>query len=516
MSNTSPSYGGGRSGRFLASLEKIGNRFPHPFVLFIGIFVVLCIVSAIFASLGSSVQVPGSKEILAIKSILTLEGFLYMLDNVIKNFINFPGLGNIFFMVMTVTVAQGSGVLETAVRALMSKVPAKLVPYAVAFVAAQGHIFSDASYFVIAPLGAFAFKAAGRNPVAGLIGAYAVLQGGYAGGMVLGTLDATYVAITERVAQLVPVHGDYIVHIAMNIFYTATVGILFPIVGGWIIANVLEPRLPAFKLGKGESKEGEVGFDLTPEQRRGLLWSGIAFMIFVGATLVAWLLPEGILRGQGGTLVPSPLLSNMVLIIGTAFIILGVTYGKVAKTFNKDTNVNSLMKKGLQNISSATVIIFIIAQVLAVLTWTNLGTLFAVNLAQLAESAGLTGFGALLLLVLVSAILNMIITSGGSLWSLVGPVMVPSMMLLGLHPAVIQAAFRIGDSTTTLITPLSIWMYVLLNMAKEYEPDLELGTLISRLAIFLVPFFAVWIGALALFYFLGLPLGPGTGIFLPK
>ncbi|MER7077877.1 AbgT family transporter [Saccharopolyspora kobensis] len=493
---------------FLAVLEKVGNRVPQPFVLFCWLFVLVALASTIADVLGASVTVPGRDQVLDVRGVLSLDGLLYLLGHVITNFIEFPGLGNIFVMVMAVNVTMGTGFLEAGVRWLLSRVPDRGVPYAVAFVAAQGHVFSDASYFVIAPLGAVAFKAADRNPLAGLIGAYACLQGGYAGGFVIGTLDATYIAITEAAVQLVPGLPPVDVHIAMNYFFTTAVGLIFPLVGGWLIAHVLEPRLP----GRGEVLTERV--ELAPEQRRGLVMAMAAVSAYLVLLAVGTLVPGTPFHGVDGTLLSSPLLENLVAVIGAAFVLVGVVFGLVAGTLTKENGLQVLMTKGMRDIAGPTVVVFVIAQVFGVLTWSNLGGVLAIGLADLAKSLHVDGFLALLVMVCVSAALNMVITGGGSLWSLVGPVMVPSLMLLGLSPAVIQAAHRIGDSTTTLITPMSVFLVVLLSMAREYEPGLRLGTLMTRLAIFVIPYFAVWLGVLGIFYFLDLPLGPGAGVEL--
>ncbi|MDA3625492.1 AbgT family transporter [Saccharopolyspora sp. WRP15-2] len=493
---------------FLGVLEKIGNRVPQPFVLFCWLFAFVAVASTVADLLGASVAVPGKDQVLDVRGVLSLDGLRYLLGHVITNFIDFPGLGNIFVMVMAVNVAMGSGFLEAGVRWLLSRVPGWGVPYAVAFVAAQGHVFSDASYFVIAPLGAVAFKATGRNPLAGLIGAYACLQGGYAGGFVIGTLDATYIAITDAAVQLVPGLPPVDVHIAMNYFFTAAVGVIFPLVGGWLIAHVLEPRLPS------REEEPAEHVELAADQRRGLVVALTAASAFLVLLALGALVPGGPFHGSDGTLLSSPLLENLVAVIGVAFVLVGVVFGLVAGTLTKENSLQVLMTRGMRDIAGPTVVVFVIAQVFGILTWSNLGSVLAIGLADLAKSSHVDGFLALLLMVCVSATLNMVITGGGALWSLVGPVMVPSLMLLGLSPAVIQAAHRIGDSTTTLITPMSVFLIVLLSMAREYEPGLRLGTLMTRLAIFVVPYFAVWLGVLGIFYFFDLPLGPGAGVEL--
>ena len=109
---------------------------------------------------------------------------------------------------------------------------------------------------------------------------------------------------------------------------------------------------------------------------------------------------------------------------------------------------------------------------------------------------------------------NLFITSGSALWSLLAPVTIPAFMLLGYDPAFIQAAYRIGDSTTQTITPLNAYTYVMLDYVRRYQPETTLGTMLARLSVFVLPFWIVWVMILAVFYFGDLPVGPGAGVRL--
>ncbi|MQA97972.1 MAG: hypothetical protein GEV11_26410 [Streptosporangiales bacterium] len=117
------------------------------------------------------------------------------------------------------------------------------------------------------------------------------------------------------------------------------------------------------------------------------------------------------------------------------------------------------MVNQMRDMSGFIVLMFMVSQTLSVPEWTNIGSFAAVNLANAAEAIGVGGLGALLLLALISAILNIVIASGSGLWSLESTVMVPTLMMLGLSPAVIQAAHRIGDSVTQGITPMNVMLY---------------------------------------------------------
>jgi aminobenzoyl-glutamate transport protein len=510
--------------RVLGGIERVGNMLPHPFFLFAGIFAILAVVSTVLAANGAQVTVPGSDEKVVVKGLLSSEGGIWLLENLVPNFTGFPSLGTVLLMMMAVGIAERTGLLETAVRATVARAPARLLPYVIAFVACQAHLMSDIAFLVIPPLAALAFKSAGRNPIAGLIGAFACVSAGYSAGFTIGALDALYTGITEKAVKVLPNMDAAVTHILINYFFTASASIVLGLLGGFLISRVLEPRLPQpVDTGEAQRASGTeasstappVTTTITSVQRRGLLFSVLAATAYIAVVLGVWLLPDSPLRGKGGTLVPSPLLSGIVPVLFVAFVLAGIVYGATAKTLTKPADVPQLMADSVTSMSGYIVLIFAISQVISVFNWSGLGTLLAVNSADLLKSTGLTGLTGIILFVLLVCVLNLFITSGSALWSLMSPVFVPTFVLIGLSPAFTQAAFRIGDSATQMITPMNPYLLLTLALLRQYEPEARLGTMMSRLSMFVVPFLVAWLVVLSLFYAFDLPLGPGAGIHTP-
>ncbi|MEV8314875.1 AbgT family transporter [Streptomyces sp. NPDC059900] len=514
--------------KVMSGIERAGNKLPHPVLLFLGLFVIIGTVSTVFAATGTTVTVPGEDETLAVKGLFTGEGVRWLLENFIPNFTGFPSLGTVLLMMAAVGVAEKTGLLETAVRASIARAPRRLLPYLVAFVACQAHLMSDVAILVIPPLAALAFKNAGRNPIAGLIGGFACTCAGYAAGFSIGALDALYTGITHQAAAVVPGGESAPTHILINYFYTAAASCVLALIGGFLISRVLEPRLPQpdpdAEAEEGEEEAGtETGatadpaaarpsVTVTARQRTGLLRSGLAVLLYAAVVVVCWLLPGSPLRGEGGALVPSPVLDGIVPLLFVAFVLAGVVYGRTVGTLKRAEDAPRMMAESITGMSGYIVLILVISQVIGVFDWSNVGTLLAVNGANLLESAGLTGFTGLVLFVLLVCVLNLFVTSGSALWSLVAPVFVPAFLLLGMEPAVTQAAFRIGDSATQMITPLNPYVFLMLTILRRYEPGAQLGTVLSRLSVFVIPFLIAWLAVLGLFYGFGLPLGPGADI----
>lgn len=496
----------------MSGIERVGNRLPHPVLLFLGLFVLVGAASTALAAAGATVRIPGEDKTVAVRGVFTGDGAVWLLENFIPNFTGFPSLGTVLLMMAAVGVAERTGLLETMVRASISRAPKWLLPYLVAFVAAQAHLMSDVAILVIPPLAALVFKNAGRNPVAGLIGGFACVCAGYAAGFSIGALDALYTGITHQAAQVLPQGADAPTHILINYFYTASASVVLALIGGFLIARVLEPRLPWPSTDDDEQTAGEVTTEVTELQRRGMRRAGLVVLAYAAVVITCWLLPGSPLRGEGGALVPSPVLDGIVPLLFVAFLLAGAVYGRTVKAVTRFEDVPRMMADAITGMSAYIVLILVIAQVIGVFDWTNLGTLLAVKGAALLESVGLTGYLGLVAFVLLVCVLNLFITSGSALWSLVAPVFVPAFMLLHMEPAVTQAAFRIGDSATQMITPLNPYVFLLLTVLKRYEPEAQLGSLLSRLSVFVVPFLVAWLAVLGIFYGFDIPLGPGADI----
>ena len=61
------------------------------------------------------------------------------------------------------------------------------------------------------------------------------------------------------------------------------------------------------------------------------------------------------------------------------------------------------------------------------------------------------------------------------LGTILAPVFIPMMMLMGFDPAITQVVYRIGDSITNPLSPLFTYMPVLLGFAHKYDEKVGLG-----------------------------------------
>ena len=530
--------------RMLDGIERVGNKLPEPFTLFLGLFLLTGAVSTAMALADVSVSIPGGDETVAIKGLFTGEGLSWLTTTMGDNYIGFPPLATVLPILLAVGVAEKSGMLAAAVRVAFGSSPRWLLPYAVGFVGVVGSIMADSAFIIIPPLAALVFKAAGRHPMAGLIGGFAATGAGYSTSIVPTSLDALFAGITTSVMDTLPGTEYSAVNPVSNYYFNIAASIVLAIIAGFIIDKLIEPNMIrkgvpreyAATGKKGLAKEfqakdspysdaevaaqheedaPEVKPELEPEEKKGLIWALVSALILTAVLLVAFLVPNSPWRNEDGGFLPeSPLLSSIVFIVFAYFMLMGVVYGFVVRSVRSMNDVVRMMSDSIVDMMSFLILAFILGQFIALFNWTGIGSWIAVAGADGLESIGLTGFAAVIGFMLLASVLNLFIVSGSSMWTLMAAVFVPLFALLGYEPAFIQAGFRVGDSATQVITPLNPYMIVLLGLVRRYEPNAGLGTVISRMFPFVIPFWLAWAALLAIWFFLDLPLGPGNGIFL--
>ncbi|MDO5032049.1 AbgT family transporter [Corynebacterium sp.] len=520
---------GGVLDKFLNGIEYVGNKLPEPFTIFLVLFLITGVLSTVMAAMGVSVIVPGSGEEQAVKGLFTGEGLTWLTTTMAANYINFPPLLTVLPILLAVGVAERSGMLSALIRQLFGSAPAWLLPYAVGVIGVTASVMADAAFVIVPPLAAMVFKASGRHPVAGLIGGFAAVGAGYSTALVPTSLDALFAGITTAVMDTLPGTEVADVTAMSNYFFNVASSIVLGVLAGYIIDRIIEPRMwsqeipteeqidpaEAAQRGDRDAEGNELSATLNRTEVRGLVWSMVAMVILTVVVLAVTLSPASPWRNEeGGFLPKSPLMDSIVFLVFGYFLILGIVYGAVVGTVKGVKDVVEMMTGALKDMLSFLILAFILGQFVALFAWTGIGTYTAVKGAAFLESIGLTGFPAILAFIVLASVLNLLIISGSSMWTLMASVFVPMFALLGYEPAFIQGAFRVGDSATQIITPLNPYMIVMLGFLQRYERGAGLGTLMSRLMPFVIPFFLAWAILLAIWFYADLPLGPGNNIMI--
>lgn len=524
-SDTDPPRRASATDKVLAGIEKVGNALPEPFTLFLLLFLITGIISTAMAWAGAEVQVPGSADIRQIKGLFTKEGLAWFTVNIGENYVGFPPLAYVLPIILAVGIAERSGMLSALIRSLFGSANTVVLPYAVGIIGVSASLIADPAFIVIPPLAAMVFQAAGRHPVAGLLGGFASVGAGYATSLLPGSLDALFAGITNSVMESLPGIETNEVTVVSNYWFNLASASILGFLAGFIIDKILEPRLRKLGVpdamvegddGMSRDRDGnEISAELAPNERRGLratLWATLVLTII---TVVAVLVPNSPWRNEDGGFLPdSPLMESSVFLVVMYFVVMGLAYGAAAGTVKSVTDMTDMMGEAMKDMIGFLILAFILGQFIALFNWSGIGTFTAVKGAQVLENAGISGFGAIVAFVVLASCLNLLIISGSALWTLMASVFVPMFALLGFDPAFVQAAYRVGDSATQIITPLNPYIIVVLSQLRRYEPKAGVGTLMSRLIVFTVPFWLFWLALLFVWYQFDLPLGPGSSIFL--
>jgi aminobenzoyl-glutamate transport protein len=491
-------------GGFLQWVERIGNKIPNPFLLFVYLIALLMIASAVISWFNITAVNPTNGEIIRVKNLLSVEGIQWILPNVIKNFSGFTPLGSILALVIGAGLAERVGLLQSLMYKMASKVNARYASYMVIFIAFFSHISSDAALVVMPPLGALIFLAVGRHPVAGLLAAIAGVGCGFTANLLIVTTDVLLSGLSTEAAKAI--NPAVQVSVIDNWYFMAASVILLTIVGAVLTDKFVEPRLPVYQGERNEEMK-----KLTPEQNRGLMASGIAALVFIG--LVALLVvPEAapLRNPKTGGIIPSPFIQGIVPLIILFFFVISVPYGMVTKQIRSASDVPDLLVDPMKSMAGFIVMVFPLSQFVAFFNWSNMGKFMAIGLTDVLENLGMTGIPAFLGLIFLSALLCMFIASGSAIWSILAPIFVPMFMLLGFHPAFAQIVFRVADSSVIPLAPMSPFVPLFLGFLQRYNKEAKLGTYYSLVLPYPIVFFVVWLLMLVGWYLLGLPIGPGV------
>ena len=500
---------------FLATVERVGNMVPHPAIIFFILMAVVMAFSAVFGLLGTSVTYEAFDESVgdivhqtaAVRSLLSADGIRFMLTSPVSNFLGFTGVGVILVAMIGVGIAEESGLIAALVRKLVAVAPRSIFTFMIVMVGVLSSIAADAGYLVLVPLAAAAFHSMGRHPLAGLAAGFSGVAAVFLVNVFVTPTDALLTEVTNDAIRTV--NPNQQISLVGNLYFMIASSILMAIVCTVITDRFVEPRLGPYA---GETKL-EAAQGLSDAEQRGLTFAGRAFLgyVLVVLALTAPPLPWGILRNQvdGGIMAGSPFMSGLIVLISLLFLVIGYAYGRGAGTIKDATAAIGLVTKTWSNLAGMIFLLFVIANFIAFFNWTNLATVMAVNLADFLQTVPIGTSGYIILFVIVVALIDIILTGALAKWAILAPVFIPLFMRLGGDPNLVLAAYRVGDSPMNVITPLNVYLAVMVGFSQKYVKDAGIGTIVALMLPYTMVLLAVWTLMLILWNAFGIPLGPG-------
>ena len=492
--------------RILDRVEVLGNKLPDPAVLFLLLLIAVWIFSALLAQFSYAHIDPRTGSPLEIHNLATPDQFTLFLSTMVPTFVGFHPLGVVLLAMLGIGVADYTGFIRTGLKALMNVTSRAIVTPMLLLIAIVSHSAVDAGYVLVIPLGAVIFQAAGRHPLAGIAAAFAGVSGGFSANFVPSALDPLLQGITQAGAQIID--PDIALNPLNNWFFTSASTLLIVGLGWYLTDRIIEPRLSGTSLD-GDLAEVPALEPLTPDERRGLTASlavmGLALLALFVSTLPegsAWRSPDGELTAGS-----APLMRSIVPLIFLIFLLPGIVFGYVAKTVSGHRDIIAGMTQAMNGLAYYLVMAFFASLFIAEFGRSNLGALLALEGAAILKAAALPAFITVIGAIVITGVVNLFVGSASAKWALLAPILVPMLMQLGISPDLTQAAYRVGDSSTNIITPLMPYFPLVVVFCQRYVKNSGIGTVLSMMLPYAVTFLAVWTLFLLAYWAAGLPLG---------
>lgn len=501
--------------RALDGLEKWGNRLPDPAVLFVFGLLLVWGLSVALAGVEFSEIDPRSNAPIQIQNLLTGKALVGFLTGMVKTFTGFPPLGVVLVALLGVGVAEYSGFINACLKGMLSVTPRLLLSPMLILVALVSHTAADAGYVLVIPLGAIIFYAAGRHPLAGIAAAFAGVSGGFSANLLVSGIDPLLAGLTTGGAAILDPSRS--VNALCNYYFTASSSALIVLVGWFITDRIIEPRLRATPVD-GDPKDMPKMEAMTAAEKRGMI-AGLVTAALGLLGLYLWASPiTSPLRGPGPDFsltlpdtsvrppINAPLMDAIVPLIFLLFLAPGVVHGYVSGKFKSHRDIVKGMSTAMGTMSYYLVMAFFAALFIDAFGKSNLGVLFAIKGANFLQSLGAPNAVTLVGIILLTATVNLLIGSASAKWALLAPIFVPMLMRLGVSPEMTQAAYRVGDSTTNIITPMMPYFPLVVVFAQRYVKGTGIGTMAALMLPYSITFLVSWTAYLLVYWQLGLPL----------
>jgi len=491
----------------LDRIERVGNALPDPAVLFVIALIMVWVGSAWLSGMQFDEKHPTTKESVQVVNLLTGPAIAAFLENMVKSFTGFPPLGVVLVAMLGVGVAEASGLVHVGLKELLRFTPKQLLTPMLLLVAVISHTAADAGYLLVIPIGGVMFHAAGRHPLAGIACAFAGVSGGFSANFIPSGIDPLLAGLTESGVLMVDTERK--VNALCNIYFTAASS-LFIVLAGWYLTDrIVEPRLRNTPFTDDEAAN-DAQDDVSTRERIGLL-AAITVALLGAIVLIVWCLPEDSPMRANGSLTsvkpPAPLMGSIVPLIFLFFFFPGIVHGYVSGRFKNHRDVIGGMKKAMESMGYYLVLVFFAALFIHAFSSSNLGLLLALKGAALLESMNAPDAVTIVGLIFLTAFVNLFIGSASAKWALLAPIFVPMLMLRGVSPELTQAAYRVGDSSTNIITPMMPYFPLVVVFCQRYVKQAGVGTLGSLMLPYSITFLVLWTLFLLGYWMIGAPLG---------
>ncbi|CCH76740.1 putative AbgT transporter [Nostocoides japonicum T1-X7] len=540
-------------GGFLGWIERVGNKIPNPAMIFLGLIVIVIVLSAILSAFGVSVTTEVAEptgtsvvqqedgvgstypsierepaeaephyevhtETIKAESLLSRDGVAHMFTMVVQNFNDFGVVAVILVAMIGVGVAEEAGLIAALIRKMVQVAPPGAITFIIVLLGGISSVASDAGYLVLIPLGAAAFVSLGRHPLAGIAAAYAGVSASFFVNILITPADGIITEVTNEIMHGVAPNAPPL-NVTHNFFFAIASTIFTAIVMTVLTERYVEPRLgtwdPSERAADAPADHVPTGDELVHEGR-GLKLAGIYTLVAVVIVVLLTALPNAPLRNPetGEIFGNSPFMSSLLFIISMLFLAAGLGYGKGAGSLVGSNNVIGAITKTFNGLGGLIFLMLLIAQFISFFNYSNMSTLAATSLADLLGRASIGPLPLLIGFVLLTFVIDLIMPGVIPKWAIMAPIFVPLFYNLGIAPQTLIAAYRVGDGPMNVVTPLMVYLPFIILLCQRYRASSGMGTVVSIMLPYTVVVLVMWIIFFVLWYVIGIPWGPGAPVHL--
>ncbi|MEA5095647.1 MAG: AbgT family transporter [Sedimentibacter saalensis] len=500
--------------KFLDKIEEIGNKLPEAFMIFLYLGVFMMVLSLVASLFKMSAVHPVTGETLVVQNLISVFGLTKILTSAVSGFTGFAPLGVVLVCMLGVGLCEKSGLLQIAIKHGLGNVkgsPIKIIVILI-MLSILSMAAGDSGFIVMPPLGALIFLSIGRNPLAGMMLAYASVAGAFGGNFIPTSLDMLLIGFTENAVQISGLPAE--TNPMMNYYFQLASTVLVTGVGVWVTLKFVEPRLGKLENVQVEGRIEEV----TDIQRKGMKAAGISLLVLLALVVAGTAPSHGILRDPETFKIISskaPLMQGLVVLITLAFFIPGMVFGRITGTIKDSRAMVKALNQSMSEMGGYIALTFMMALFSNIFAWSNMGIVLAIKGANALQASGFPIPVVMILLILFIIPLDVFLASSSGKWAIFAPIFVPMFMFLGFHPAFTQMVYRIGDAVINVCTPLLAYYIMMLELGRKYDKNLGLGTMVATMLPYSIFYMVGWIALLLIWYFTKLPLGPGGPLLLP-
>lgn len=500
--------------RALDKIERVGNKLPDPAIIFLISMLIVWVLSALLSDVSFSTIDPRTQAPVVVNNLLTGAAMADLLSRMVGIFTGFAPLGVVLVAMLGVGVAEHSGFINAGLKRMLDSTPKALLTPSVILVALVSHTATDAGYVLVIPLAGVIFYAMGRHPLAGIAAAFAGVSGGFSANFIPSAIDPLLQSFTQTAAQMID--PQIMVNPLNNWFFNSASSILIILLGWYLTDKVVEPRLKDTAID-GDPNEIPKFESLTDQQLKALR---VASWVMLGGIvlLVAILWPaDSPMRSPDGELTSfsAPVMRSIVPLIFLLFLVPGVVYGILSGTFKSSKDIIDSMTKAMNSMAYYMVMAFFCALFIDAFGKSNLGALLAIEGATFLKALQLPSMVTIVGLIFLTAFVNLFVGSSSAKWALLGPIFVPMLMQLNISPDLTQAAYRLGDSSSNIVTPLMPYFPLVVVYCQRYVKSTGIGTVISMMLPFTLTIIVAWTAFLLIYWGLGIPLGIQSSYVYP-